>query len=207
MSNVAGRLIAGLGMNMQRWRWFTIAGIKKQWMKSLAGCTVTPVRPGTREDDDNTSLIGQSSWWRTSFSASKAAMKPGFLWEMTWAPCHVLHPSICSFSSHHLQCSSYLKAISCTLPSVIFLLPSCSLNCQPGWGQYALFLNLKTKLSYLSCGFSHIAKAQILLLFLRRQLIKRKSNLQMLLNWEKIIEMFKVWNQIEILQLETWISL
>lgn len=81
MSNVAGRLIAGLGMNMQRWRWFRIAGIKKQWMKSLAGCTVTPVRPGTREDDYNTSLIGQSSWSRTSCSVSKTALKPGFLWK------------------------------------------------------------------------------------------------------------------------------
>lgn len=72
---MAGRLIAGLGMNMQRRRWFTIAGIKGQWMEFLARCTVMP---GTREREYNTSSIGQSSW--SSSSMSRIAMKPGLLW-------------------------------------------------------------------------------------------------------------------------------
>lgn len=80
VSNMAGRLIAGLGMNMQRWRWFTSAGIKGQWMESLARCTVMP---GTREDEYNTSSIVQSLWSRTSSSMSRTAVKPGLCGSIT----------------------------------------------------------------------------------------------------------------------------
>lgn len=147
MSNMAGGLFAGLGMNMQRRRWFTIARIKGQWMKSLARCTVIPVRPGTSEDEYNTSSIGQSSWSRTSCSMSRTAMKTGFLWV-----CHIptaLHDfsSLCA-SPQYLQLQfpwssvlPCLKAVSCARPSITSLLPSWSFNCQLGWRQYALLFN------------------------------------------------------------------